>query len=136
MRMNIPLAVRLTRPGVPRGPIAQSRQCMARSRAQAAAAYLLAEPLYVALGQLLAAHKALDPAVQGGDCGGLCGGGRRQLHGLRHLHVLHIGVHGCGRGGFDAGGVVGCCDVELPRCRGVLALHTWPMTCGREKQVL
>ena len=47
-----------------------------RGRARSApllGAYLLAEPLHVALGQLLAAHEALDPAVERGNCGGLCG---------------------------------------------------------------
>ena len=112
----VPRAVRSTRPGVPRGPIAQVCQNVSRSCVQAAVAYLLAKPLYVALGQLLAAHETLNPAVQGGNCGRLRRGGRRQLHGLRHLHVLHIGIHGCGGGGFDVGGVVvGCCDVELSR---------------------
>jgi hypothetical protein len=57
-------------------------------------AYLLAQPLHVALGQLLAAHEALDPAVQGGDGRRLRRGGRRQLHGLGHLDVLHVGIHG------------------------------------------
>jgi hypothetical protein len=115
----VPRAVRSTRPAAPRGPIAHCCQNMPRSCVQAAVAYLFAEPLYVALGQLLAGHEALDPAVQRGDCGGLAGRGRRQLHGLRHLHVLHIGIHGCWGGGFEAGGVVGCCGVELQR-RGVL----------------
>jgi hypothetical protein len=66
-------------------------------------AYLVAQPLHVALCQLLALHQALNPAVQGGDCCGLRRGGRRELHRLGHLHVLHVGVHGGGAAGLVMG---------------------------------
>jgi hypothetical protein len=73
-------------------------------RRRSIVAYLLAQPLHIALGQLLAAHEALDPAVQGGNCRGLRSRGRRHLHGLGHLDVLHVGIHGCGAGGGGGGG--------------------------------
>jgi hypothetical protein len=92
--------------------------------ARAIVAYLLAKPLDVAFSQLLATHKALDPAVQGRNCCGLRGWDGRHLHGLRHLDVLHVGIHGCGV--VTGGGVVACCDGE--RSRGSCPL-TWQMTC-------
>lgn len=82
-------------------------------------AYLIAKPLHVTLGELLARHEALDPAIESGNCGGLRSRNRRHLHGLRHLDILHVGVHG---GGWVAGGgAVACCDVEgfLPFKPGV-----------------
>ena len=94
-------------------------------RAVASVAYLLAQPLHVALSQLLAAHQALDPAVQGRNCRGLRGRSRRELHWLGHLHVLHVGVHGCA--GWTGGGAAACCD-RGEQSRGCRP-RIWRMTC-------
>jgi hypothetical protein len=115
---DVPLAGRSTRPAGLRGPVAQSVS-MGSIRAMGqrpVVAYLLAQPLHVALGQLLAAHEALDPAVQGGDGRGLRRGSRRQLHGLGHLDVLHVGIHGWGGSGWWWGRLL------MESSRGVLAL--------------
>ena len=55
---------------------------------------LLAESLDVNLGQLFAAHQALDPAVESWDGGGLERGRRCELCGSAP-DVLHVGIHGC-----------------------------------------
>lgn len=91
-------------------------------------AYLVAQSLHIALSQLLAAHEALNPAIQGGNCGRLGGWDGRQLHGLGHLDVLHIGVHGCGTvGEVAAGGVAAWSEVDLSRgsCPSNLADDVW-----------
>lgn len=61
--------------------------------------YLLAESLNIDLGQLLAGHQALNPAVQGRDAGRLergwcqiCGGSP---------NVLHVRIHCCERSGSN-----------------------------------
>jgi hypothetical protein len=68
---SVPLVERLTPPARLHGPIVRLCQYIAlyeTTRPRSTVAYLLAQPLDVALSQLLAAHEALNPAIQGGDC--------------------------------------------------------------------
>ena len=58
-----------------------------------AATHLVAQSLNIRLGQLLAAHQALDPAVEGGDGGGLEVENGGRIGGCAP-DILHIGVHG------------------------------------------
>lgn len=118
---HIPPVVRLTLPEVPRGPKAPNNQYQSSCEMlRLIVAYLVAQPLYIALRQLFALHQALDPAVQRGDRGGLGRRSRRELHGLRHLDVLHVRIHICGASGVVVVG--GGRLLWRSSCRGVLAL--------------
>lgn len=69
--VHIPLAEHSTLPAELRGPVTQGRSVFGfveSTQAMAPVAYLLAQPLHVTLGQLLAAHEALDPAIKGRNC--------------------------------------------------------------------
>lgn len=115
-RRHVPLAARWTRPATPRAPVAslistvgaQSPPPPTRATPRGGA-HLVAEPLHVGLGQLLAVHQALNPAVERRDRGGLALHGRHL--GRRPADVLHVGVHAsavrpstrCGRGGQQYG---------------------------------
>lgn len=55
--------------------------------------HLVAKSLDIGLGQLLAGHQALNPAIEGGDGGGLEVEDGRSFGGCSP-DVLHIGVHG------------------------------------------
>jgi len=55
---------------------------------------LFAESLHVSLAELLAVHKALDPAIKGANSGGLGAGGWRKVGG-HSSDVFHVCVHYC-----------------------------------------
>jgi hypothetical protein len=96
----LPLVVRLTLLAEPLSPVAcmqlafhTSSRAPAAVQPQLLSSYLLAQPLYIRLSQLLAGHEALNPAVE-------CGDGRRFQRGGRQLvrlgdfgvyiHVVHV----------------------------------------------
>lgn len=62
--------------------------------------HLVAESLNVHLGQLLAVHQALDPAVEGSD-GRRLGLDRGQV-GRDAPDILHVGVHYNSRGSVSS----------------------------------
>jgi hypothetical protein len=87
---------------------------------------LLAKPLNVGLGQLLAGHQALDPAIEGGD------GSRLQVLHWRHVRrdapdILHGGIHAIDavrlyRGRVACGCREGGYGVAVSSSRGISAV--------------
>jgi hypothetical protein len=102
-RICLPPAARWTRPARPLVPenalletdldCVHNLDALSTSLRSAKLTYLLAEPLYVDLGQLLAGHQALNPPIKSWYGRGLsCRRESRRFR--RSANIFHICIHG------------------------------------------